>query len=147
MTATLTSAWSERTSTVLTSPWSETVPVDGLSHWQIQALKGVLQTVHLANNWDSYGSPPPSPIARAAAVSLITRFDFDDLSTPDVVPVVGGGIQFEWIIGQRELELEILPDGTVEFLRVEGTQPLDEGRLMAEPGHLGSLLGWLTSAG
>lgn len=146
MTTTLTSRWSEITSTVLTSPWSEMVPVDGLSHWQIQALKGVLQTVHLPNNWDSYGSPPPSPVARNTAIKLITHFDFDDLPAPDIVPVVGGGIQFEWIVGQRELELEILPDGAVEFLKTEGSRPLEEGRLMAESGHLGSLLAWLTSA-
>lgn len=146
MTTTLTSPWSEITSTVLTSPWSEMVPVDGLSHWQIQALKGVLQTVHLPNNWDSYGSPPPSLVARNTAIELIMHFDFDDLPTPDVVPVVGGGIQFEWIVGQRELELEILPDGAVEFLKAEGGRPPEEGRLMAELGHLGSLLAWLTAA-
>lgn len=122
-----------------------TVPVSGLSHWQIQALKGVLQTAHLQANWDSYGSPAPSPVTVNSAIQLLTSVGFDILPVPYIVPVVGGGIQFEWIVDRRELELEILPDGSADFLKSEGGTPLEEGALETIV-HLEALLAWLTSA-
>lgn len=40
-------------------------------------------------------------------------------------PVSGGGVQLEWGIGARSLEIEILPDGSVEYLVVEGKDMLE----------------------
>lgn len=52
----------------------------------------------------------------------------ENLPTPHISPVPGGGIQFEWQKGYRELELEILPNRSIEFLVVtEGD--MTEGHL------------------
>ena len=122
--------------------WSSFVPIS--SQWQIQALRALFQMATLPPNWDSYGSPPPSPTSLATSIDLLSEIDLDDLPVPHVAPVPGGGIQFEWSVGQRELEFEILPDGSVEFLKSDGRQPLEEGQLRHVDQML-SLLSWLTS--
>lgn len=123
--------------------WSQIVPVR--SAWQIRALLGVLTLANLPRDWDSYGSPPPLPQAITAGISLLDMIDVDDLTVPHVLPAAGGGIQFEWNVNARELELEILPNGAVEYLRWEDGRCVDEGKLTwRTPGQLQSLLGWLT---
>jgi len=124
--------------------WSETVLVR--SKWQTEVLKAVFQVANLPSNWDSYGSPALSPLALAASKFLLAMVDLDDLPVPFVAPVPGGGVQFEWIIGERELELEILPDGAVEFLKAQREQPAEEGYIKLENyRHIPTLLSWVTS--
>jgi hypothetical protein len=36
-------------------------------------------------------------------------------------PVSGGGLGIEWRLGERDLNLEILPDGIIEYLKAEKT--------------------------
>jgi hypothetical protein len=76
-------------------------------------------------------------------VRKIAELDLGDLPVPHVAPVPGGGIQLEWRVGDRELELEILPDGAIEFLRAERGEPVDEAAL--DSAQLHSLLAWVVS--
>ncbi|MFQ5538907.1 MAG: hypothetical protein ACE5FB_00775 [Candidatus Binatia bacterium] len=122
--------------------WSPFVPI--LSNWQTQALRALFQIATLPHNWDSYGSPPLSPTSLATSIDLLSEIDLDDLPIPHVAPVPGGGVQFEWSVGQRELEFEILRDGSVEFLKVDSKQPVEEGQLRYVD-QMFSLLSWLTS--
>lgn len=123
----------------------EVVPGGNLGTWQVQAVKRVFQTAELSANWDSYGSPPLSAQAVRTAISVILSVHLDDLPTPDVVPVPGGGIQLEWRMGSRELELEILPNGSLEFLKSEHGEPLEEGTLELSAIETTSLASWLLS--
>lgn len=141
---TLLAEYDDTFTTATKAQWSPVVPV--ASYGQIQALQTVLRTASLPHDWDSYGSPPPSPMALAASVHLITAIDLDDLTIPDIFAVPGGGIQFEWRFGGRELELEVLPDSSLQFLKVERGVPLEEGQLKAGLyGEVSSLLSWLAS--
>jgi len=135
----------EDTATTVTTPqWSDVIPIRGLSSRQIEAVIGALKTENLPDNWDGYGSPPPPQRVVNISIKLLEAIPFDDLPVPHVVPVSGGGIQIEWSIGQRELELEILPDGSVEFLKAERGQPLEEGKLTSvASSQVQSLLAWL----
>jgi hypothetical protein len=67
----------------------------------------------------------------------------DDPPEPRVVPVPGGGLQFEWQTATRELELEVLPDGSVEFLTVAG-EHMQEGPVSSDQAEeVRRLIGWL----
>jgi len=44
---------------------------------------------------------------------------------PHIAPVPGGGIQLEWDRDNRSLELEIHPNGHLEFLVCEGDEMVD----------------------
>lgn len=99
------------------------------SEWQETAIKCVLKVLNLPLNWDSYGSPPPTKKAMGSAIKLLQSIDLENFQVPNVVPVSGGGIQIEWTIEDRELELEFLPDGSIEFLKCENGEPFEEGKI------------------
>jgi hypothetical protein len=124
--------------------WTAGIPFE--SQWELHALRGVFRTEGLRQDWDSYGSLPPSMKAIDVSLHLVRKIaelDLGDLPVPHVAPVPGGGIQFEWRVGDRELELEILPDGAIESLRAERGEPLDEAAL--GPSELHALLAWVVS--
>lgn len=135
-----------RESTEPSTSWSSGVPFRNL--WELEALRGVFRAEALPRNWDSYGSPPPALVAVNRSLGLlrgIADLDLPDLPVPHVAPVRGGGIQFEWGVGQRELELEILPDGSVDYLKAEAGEAVEQGRLV--PAQVHPLLAWLVGGG
>jgi len=125
--------------------WSEVFHVLKWSPWQINAAKKILQLQSLPANWDSYGSHPPSFNVILSAVSIILKVALDDPPKPRIVPVPGGGIQFEWRKGRRELEIEARPDGSIEYLKIEDGNPIGDGEEMksASTDSVGSLVSWL----
>ncbi len=130
------------------TPWDSSIPLR--SQWELEAFRGVFKAEALKQDWDSYGSPPPTLRALNRALGIlrgIAELDIQDLPVPFVVPVHGGGIQLEWTVGGREFELEISRDGSVEYLKAEDREPLEEGRLEPIAEQLRSLFAWLTSAG
>lgn len=122
------------------SQWSWAVPVT--SQWQVLTIKEVLEAAQLPRNWDTYGSSPPSSWVVNTSIRLVTGIDEDDLPLPHVVPVPEGGIQFEWNVGDRELEIAVLPEGMIEFLKAEQGQPVEEGTVTTY-GQLYWLVGWV----
>ncbi len=125
--------------------WVESFPVH--SRWESEALSRAFRVESLLHDWDSYGSPPPTLRALNtcyALLRILARMGFDDLPIPQIVPVPGGGVQLECRQGRREVEIEILPNGVVELLKLEDGEPRDEELTQAVP--LPSLFAWLTSA-
>lgn len=127
--------------------WQEVISVHSFAPlWKIYAMIGVLKAASLPNDWDSYGSPAPLQLVVETALKLIKSIPFDDLPVPCVVPISGAGLQIEWSVSRKELELEILPDCSIEFLKVERREPIDEGKFAtADPLMIRPLLVWLIS--
>ncbi|MBI4528878.1 MAG: hypothetical protein HY695_34205 [Deltaproteobacteria bacterium] len=126
--------------------WSEVIHLRQLSQPVIEAVKRLLTVRELPHSWDSYESPPPSELAIGVAIRLLIGVDLDEFPSPRIVPISGGGVQLEWDVGSRELELEILSDGTIRYLKVEEGEPTEESEI--GPSHfarLASLLSWLIS--
>lgn len=73
----------------------------------------------LSAGWDSYGSQPPNHVAIAGSRQLFEESQQRGLPLPQIVPVAGGGIQLEWNLPRKALELEVLPTGAVECLMVD----------------------------
>ena len=122
------------------SPWSQVTPVMELGGIAKGAVRRLGELARRPANWDGYGSPPLTMEAKSTAMTLLAAIG-ERLNGVNIVQVPGGGVQFEWGIGPRELELEILPDGSIQFLVVQGEQMLDgdiENRRTLE-----ALLGWL----
>ena len=124
--------------------WSRVVLVSELSQWQIEAIRKLVQLLALPRDWDSYGSSPPSEVAVKAAGSLILDIDLEYVVSPRIVPVSGGGVQLEWRVGSRELEIEISYEGSAEFLKSLDAKPVEEGQIsLADLPRIRSLLAWL----
>lgn len=64
----------------------------------------------LSSDWDSYGSVPPTADAIESA-----QFVLDQLfRNHHISPVSGGGIQFDFCIGNNDVEISIDPEGSVD---------------------------------
>ena len=108
-----------------------------------QPIDQILGFRDLPENWDSYGSRSIDDRAIACSLVLLIQAELEKTHAPHVCPVPGGGVQLEWQSGQRALELEALPDGSAQFLRVDG-ETMDEGPLdPSDPLRVRSLIRWL----
>lgn len=119
-------------------------PVLQTQPWLLETLRSIQRVVMLPANWDSYGSLPPQPDAVEAVFRALD--DLKDLPLPPaiVVPVSGGGLQLEWRVSGRELEIEILPDGSSGFLVIQDQRPIAEGDLPSNSNQkLKALSYWL----
>lgn len=109
------------------------------------SLRRIGELERLDENWDGYGSPRLKPTALARAVRLLILSDAHDAPLPFIGPVSGGGIQIEWSTATRELELEILPNGTLEYVKVdEAGHMVDDQLSIHDEKVFSDLIGWLT---
>lgn len=109
--------------------WSQIVPYAIASDWFLTSVGTVAQLSKLPAGWDSYGSPPITAEARSQALRVLTLLEAQAGTMPQIGPVSGGGLQMEWSQGHRALELEVRPDGSVEYLRVYDDDKMEEGRI------------------
>jgi hypothetical protein len=75
---------------------------------------------------------------------------YSELPTPYVGPAVGGGVGIEWRFGSRNLDLEILPDGSIEYLKAErkssgfDINDMEDGPVSPDnPKEVHTLIRWL----
>lgn len=109
--------------------------------WQIEVQKRLQQLENLPKDWNSYGSIPPTSLVLHITRMLLTSIGDREMPAPDLSPVHGGGIQIEWHKANREFELEVFPDGHLEFLKIENNEILEEG--VASSSKFNSLISWL----
>ena len=111
-----------------TPQWSEIKLLEQISPWVIDCLRRIASFAELEEGWDSYGSSRIQPAAVMAATKFISEIPVERVPEPSVSPVAGGGIGFHWRVGDRDLEIEFLPNGTAEYLKTRG-KTSDEGIL------------------
>ena len=134
-----------RSFVVFGSEWGEAFELRSL--WELGPLQALMRLRALPQNWDGAGSPPPTTTAVARSVHLlrlIADMGYDALPVPHTVPLAKGGIQFEWMSGNRELEIEIVGTGAVEFVTADAGDPQREGRLTSLD-QLRQLFAWLVA--
>lgn len=112
--------------------------------WVDDALRDISRLSGLDENWDSYGSPPlDGTVIQLAVVFIEALVGWSMvLPRPAIAPVPGGGLQFEWEWGDRALELELIPGGSIEYLKVVHQEPIHEDEV-ASLEELVILLSWL----
>ena len=109
----------------------------------VAALTQLENLLSLPAGWDSYGSPPIRLEAVARGMGLLGDALWYGAPAPQVCPVPGGGVQLEWQARRKGLEVEVLPDGSVQFLKDDNGR-MDEGPLdPTRPGGLRELVDWL----
>jgi hypothetical protein len=113
-----------RISGAWSTQWVAVTNVLSADGWFFNALDSVREYVHLNPNWDGYGSPPVHQRVVETTVSLLARFAAETarLPLPEVAPVSGGGLHVEFEVGLKGLEIEILPDTTIEIVLSDGDE-------------------------
>jgi hypothetical protein len=102
------------------------------------------QLADLPRDWNGYGACPIDPNVIESALKLIDRLPGDAVSTPQVVPMTRGRLQFEWHRGRRSLELEIETPTLVHFLKYDADRGIEEEATLPveETSRLLDLLHW-----
>jgi hypothetical protein len=96
-----------------------------------QTLERSKELLVLENGWNSFSGPAPSKRTMAFALHFLrdsagVLLDHGiEIPVPFLVPTSSGGVQFEWHVEGRELELEIPEKGRFEFLRTDGTSDVE----------------------
>jgi len=124
------------------SQWIKVVSLGQVASAAEDTIRSVQTLINLQPNWDGYGSPPPSERAAAIAFRLISEIKENLRNPAHVCPVGGGGIQLEWHVGDKDLEIEIGFDGSVEYLAAAGDRT-QEGELPMDGGALEHLITWI----
>jgi hypothetical protein len=101
------------------SQWSRIRFLDATNRWVPECLEQIGTARALAADWDSYGSNPVTEAAGKTATRFLSELPAELVPQPHVSAVPGGGLGFHWRAGDRDLEIEFLPDGTAEFLQSE----------------------------
>ena len=78
--------------------------------------------------WDSYGSHKISDTTIMAGKYFLALLQDQAISSPHIVPISGGSIQFEWQVRNRELELEFLDSNIISYLKVLNDEPIEEAQ-------------------
>lgn len=126
---------------IYTGQLSAVTPITSeMSLWLQDSQKELQNLKTLPENWDSYGSPQITNQASKKVADLLHNLACFGLNKPNLFPVSGGGLQLEWQNGERELEIEVLPDGTIEFLIVNENEEMKEGK--ATEGDILRLAQW-----
>jgi hypothetical protein len=118
--------------------------------WVDDARRALAKLAILPDNWDGQESPSIQGEVIALAFKILTEIESYDLPTAHIGPVPGSGIGIEWRYGDRDLNLEILPDGSLEFLKAQKTSSgfdLDqmvEGQIQSDRlNEVRALIRWL----
>jgi len=114
----------------------------GARDWFAAALGEVVRLVK-RDAWLECASDPPSEEVVKASIFLLLDLARAELPQPLIGPVSGGGLQVEWRLGVRELEIEVRPDGSLEFLTADGEDEVDEGILPNDSESIEGLVAWL----
>jgi hypothetical protein len=116
--------------------WSRVTALSGSPVWLTDARRAIAHLVDLPIGWDGNASPAIQQSAIDSAWRVLSELErYDELPSPYVGPTVGGGLGIEWHCGSRELDLEILPDGSIEYLKTHavptdlGVGQMDDGQL------------------
>jgi len=101
---------------------------------------------HLRANWDSYGSPPVTSEAAQTARQIMHAIKFSTPPIPFIAPLSGGGIQFEWVGGDKELDIVIDPRGdSVSYALYDGDDDLEGQVNLCNEDELRQLIGNLSA--
>ncbi|ULA59828.1 MAG: hypothetical protein LZF60_160158 [Nitrospira sp.] len=118
--------------------------------WQKELVLQVIACYSLEPNWDSYGGLSPSIETVWAAIELIDSIPQFDPPRPRIVPLATGGIQFEWRLDQKELDIEVAEDGSYRSLKFDPSSSANDTEKelpLTSLSEVKGLLSWLVSDG
>jgi hypothetical protein len=78
----------------------------------------------LEENWDSDGGLPVAPKAISMLRVVLSNLDIEDMPRPHVAAIPDGGVGLHWRVADRDLEVEVEPNGDIHFLKTRvGAEP------------------------
>lgn len=92
--------------------------------WLKEIYDRISELSSLKENWDSYGGLPVAPKAILTVRVVLSNLDIEDMPRPHVAAIPDGGIGLHWRVADRDLEVEVEPNGDIHFLQTNvGREP------------------------
>jgi hypothetical protein len=85
--------------------------------WLKEIYDRISDLKKLRENWDSYGGLIVTDAAISSVRVLLANLDIEDTPTPHVAPLPDGGVGLHWRVGARDLEIEVEPNGNINYLQ------------------------------
>jgi hypothetical protein len=106
---------------------SRSTDSDMVPAWLSEVLEQLRWIAVLSDGWDSHGAPAPDPNKLEGAWNLLYCLCLNtDLPRPQVNPTRNGGVQFEWELGDRYFELEVLAERAATYLYCDAAARVEE---------------------
>jgi hypothetical protein len=112
--------------------------------WLSEISKQFQAIADLPDGWDSYGAPSPDIHKLDAAWGLLVCLCRDvNLPKPYVNPTRNGGVQFEWEVGGRYFEIEIVGERVATYLYCDDNAHVEKTGNIFEEESLGTVLTYI----
>src|SRR5579864_440919 len=85
-------------------------------HGVVPAVQKMIELLELPTGWNSYSASQIKKENVNFAVGLLAQVMRADTPTPQVIPMVGGGVQLEWHTRGINLEISIYSPAEVNFI-------------------------------
>ena len=90
----------------------------------VQIASDLESVFGLPDNWDAYGAPEPSQLARDMATSVLHGLSRYEIPPDRVVPVAEGGVAFVFLVSKGYMDIEVTNEGDVLIgVNVEDREP------------------------
>ncbi|MFA5864493.1 MAG: hypothetical protein WC975_07370 [Phycisphaerae bacterium] len=131
---------------------TEEVDLDD-NDWITKTLPRLEKIAHLPENWDGLGSQGTDSSIVQSIIFMLSQLQnsFDvDIIVPYVCPIAGGGIQLEWTLGNKHVELEFIDKDTIAFLTEEmldSEEKMRSGEIsLRNMNEIRTILNWLMTS-
>jgi hypothetical protein len=105
--------------------WSEVKSLQSPA-WLKQVYDKISTLGELRENWDSHGGSPVTEDAILMIRVVLSNLDIQDMPRPHVAAIPDGGIGLHWRVANRDLEIEVEPNGMIHSLKTTiGQEPID----------------------
>jgi hypothetical protein len=110
--------------------------------WLEGCLARIRRLGTLRANWDSYGALPVDPSSADMAAEVLRALAMvETVEEPTVTATPAGNAALCWDDGQRSLDVEVRPDGVLEYSYLNESRAIpDEENLTDDIGQLAVLL-------
>ena len=97
---------------------------DRPAHWLLPATQSLINLLTLPENWDSYGAVQVGRKSIAAARLILEDLSwFDTIAAPRISADPDGNVAFAWSLPRCSLDVEVLPDGAIEYVYLDLEDP------------------------
>jgi hypothetical protein len=82
-------------------------PTREILEWHRIAVEKLTAYTQLKLGWDTYHGQPLRSETGYFAMAVLSAVMTSEMPIPQIVPTPAGGVQFEWHVGQRDIEFAI----------------------------------------
>lgn len=121
-----------------------TTHIPSIPNWVRPTVEGVGRIMQLPPNWDSYGAQPVQSVLVGKALEILPRVMLEDSPPPSIVPLTDGGLQMEWHLKGRDLEIVVAADESPTYYYRDPEASPEEGSVSTAFERLRSIIQELT---